>query len=289
MKRALERTAFEMSRELEYFSGKELTAQIGHAPPFWPAAILRELVDNALDACEVTNGLPEIEVTVADDRITVTDNGPGLPPAVLEKSLDYLVRVSDKAHYVSPTRGQMGNALKVVWAAPFVAIGKGAAEVVARGQRHRIEVTLDRIVQRPAIRHTKEPALVKNGTSVSVEWQNSTRLLTKPEAAYFYKPPTAEELLAGFAAFNPHATFTLNGVCLARTEEKWKKWRPDNPTSAHWYSAETLRDLIAAYIARERNGGRVKTASLGSSWRNSAGCRAPRSRRPWRLIGRENA
>ena len=38
----------------------------------------------------------------------------------LERSLDYLVRVSDKAHYVSPSRGQLGNALKCVWAAPYV-------------------------------------------------------------------------------------------------------------------------------------------------------------------------
>jgi len=31
------------------------------------------------------------------------------------------------------------------------------------------------------------------------------------------------------------------------------------PTSAHWYTAETLRNLIAAYIAHGRNGGREKT------------------------------
>ena len=30
-------------------------------------------------------------------------------------------------------------------------------------------------------------------------------------------------------------------------------------TSAHWYTVETLRNLIAAYIAHGRNGGQPKT------------------------------
>ena len=39
------------------------------------------------------------------------DFGTGLPVATLERSLDYGVRVSDKAFYVSPTRGQLGLTL----------------------------------------------------------------------------------------------------------------------------------------------------------------------------------
>ena len=65
--------------------------------------------------------------------------------------------------------------------------------------------------------------------------------------------------MAGFAAFNPHACFTLDGQRYERTVSDWSKWSPDKPTSAHWYTTETLRDLIAAYIARERTGGPEKT------------------------------
>ena len=39
------------------------------------------------------------------DAVQVADN-PGLPIAVLDRSLDYLVRISDKAHSVSPSRCQ---------------------------------------------------------------------------------------------------------------------------------------------------------------------------------------
>jgi hypothetical protein len=73
------------------------------------------------------------------------------------------------------------------------------------------------------------------------------------------KPPSAADLISGFNAFNPHVSFILNDVRIERTSPTWEKWRPDDPTSAHWYTAETLRDLIAAHIGNERQGGRVKT------------------------------
>ena len=59
MKNKLERTTFEVSRELEFFSEKELQTQIGQSKQWWPVAILKELIDNALDACETANIAPE--------------------------------------------------------------------------------------------------------------------------------------------------------------------------------------------------------------------------------------
>src|SRR5215204_5428156 len=99
----LDRTTFQMSRLLEFFSEKELQMQIGFPMPAWPIALLKELIDNALDACETAGILPDIEVTLGNDALSVQDNGPGLPASTIERSLDYLVRVSDKAHYVSPS------------------------------------------------------------------------------------------------------------------------------------------------------------------------------------------
>lgn len=109
-------------------SEKELTAQIGHHPQAWPLALLKELIDNALDAADNAGIAPVLSVELSGDFFTVADNGPGLPLAMLEGSLDYSARVSDKLGYVSPSRGQQGNALKTLWTAPFVA--KGAAGYV---------------------------------------------------------------------------------------------------------------------------------------------------------------
>jgi DNA topoisomerase VI subunit B len=159
MTTTLDRTTFQMSRVLEFFSEKELQMQIGFPMHAWPIALIKELIDNALDACETAGILPDIEVTTDLDTLSVQDNGPGLPASTIESSLDYLVRVSDKAHYASPSRGQLGNALKCVWAAPYVARGEqGAVEVITGGLQHRISVTLDRLAEQPILHHEADAA-----------------------------------------------------------------------------------------------------------------------------------
>ena len=48
----LERTTHETSRLMEYFRESELQMQIGFPRRDWPRALCKELMDNALDACE---------------------------------------------------------------------------------------------------------------------------------------------------------------------------------------------------------------------------------------------
>ncbi len=48
----LQRVTLRTSRLLDFCSRKELIAQTGHQPEAWPLVVLKELVDNALDACE---------------------------------------------------------------------------------------------------------------------------------------------------------------------------------------------------------------------------------------------
>jgi DNA topoisomerase VI subunit B len=263
MQQTLARTTFQTSRPLEFFSEKELQMQIGFAKEQWPIALLKEVIDNALDACETAGVLPEIDVTVDPDTLSVRDHGPGLPVKTLKHSLNYLVRVSDKAHYVSPTRGQLGNALKCLWAAPFVAHGEdGSVEVMTRGSTHRIAVTLDRIAQRPEIQHLTLPdGVVKTGTLIKVIWPGIASFLERRQYPTFYK--SAVDLLLEYAAFNPHTSLTYRAsddeIAIPRTTPAWHKWAPRDPTSAHWYSEERLRALVAAYLAEERRGGRART------------------------------
>ena len=256
----LERTTFELSRELEFFDEKDLEMQIGQEAEWWPIAILKELIDNALDACECAGVAPDIRVCIEDDALTVEDNGPGIPAETVKGSLDYLKRVSDKLFYVSPTRGQLGNALKVVWAAPFVQSGKsGRVEISARGVTHTIEVSLDRIRQAPAIAYATCEAGRRVGTSLRVGWPDLASILDHAKTPYSYNPPPPAELVEGFAALNPHATFHLGKRKYPASDPGWQKWRPDLPTCPHWYSPETLRDLIAAYVGRDQETGRART------------------------------
>ncbi len=51
-KPSLARVTLSTSRLLDFCNRKELIAQTGHQPDAWPLVILKELIDNALDACE---------------------------------------------------------------------------------------------------------------------------------------------------------------------------------------------------------------------------------------------
>jgi len=253
----LERTVFETSRSLEYFSEKELRAQIGHDKNFWPIALLRELIDNSLDSCENKGISPVIEIEGTDEYISVQDNGPGIPIDIIKKSQDYLFRISDKAYYISPTRGQMGNALKVVYAAPFVVNPEspGYVEIGSNGELHHISIKLDRLAGEPVINDSVSE-FVKNGTFVKI---NSSCLIDLSKSDEFYNsPPSMEELIQGYTAFNPHVTFILNGKEYPSTDPGWQKWTTDSPTSIHWYNVETLSDLVAGYLVKERSNGQNK-------------------------------
>jgi DNA topoisomerase VI subunit B len=55
------REVFTISRELEYFSESELVTQTGYGPEhWWPGVLIKELVDNSLDACEQAGVVPQI-------------------------------------------------------------------------------------------------------------------------------------------------------------------------------------------------------------------------------------
>jgi hypothetical protein len=246
----LQRQTFETSRLLEYLSEKELTLQTGHAAARWPEVALKELIDNSLDACEDAGTRPAIGISITPDAITVEDNGPGIPPAVIERILDFSVRVSSKDAYISPTRGAQGNALKTVLAIPFVRANGEPRTITIASQAHvhAITIALDRIAQAPDVQHQVQPASVKTGTRVTVpvaclETEIWGRLLP---------------LVEGYSLFNPHATFTFeaDGVSreFQRTVATCQKWKPSDPTSAHWYTPAQLRALMAAYVTAERRG-----------------------------------
>ncbi len=252
----LQRTTFKTSRLLDFASEKELVAQTGHHRDAWPLVIIKELVDNALDACEDACIAPCITVSADASGITVADNGPGLPASTIKDVLDFQVRTSSREAYASPTRGAQGNALKTIVAMPFVLDGAaGRVEITVSGITHLIDFAVDRIKQEPVISHTEKPAECKKGTVFKVCWPNLPRLNLVESKARFL------QMAQDYTWMNPHLTLNVDwyGECTTTqaTGPGWIKWLPSDPTSPHWYDIERLGRLVAGYLSNEATSGRT--------------------------------
>jgi DNA topoisomerase VI subunit B len=62
---------------------------------------LKELVDNAIDACEAAGVAPQIGIFAYEIdgvlMLSVTDNGAGIAPETVRRGLNFTKRTSDKA------------------------------------------------------------------------------------------------------------------------------------------------------------------------------------------------
>ena len=187
----LTRVAFKISRLMEFCSERELVNQTGHSVWDWPTVAVKELIDNALDACEEAEVAPKIAVTVEKDAITVQDNAGGIGAETMNSVLDYTIRVSSREAYVSPTRGAQGNALKTILAMGYVLDREndgdraGVTIIEAHGLEHRIEFRVDHVNNQPRIVHTTTPSPLMVGTKIhhSLAGATPARLRGEPVKA----------------------------------------------------------------------------------------------------------
>ena len=256
----LTRVPFTVSRLMEFCTRRELVNQTGHDVPEWLLVVLKELFDNGLDECEEAGIAPEIEIKVNGDKIIIADNGRGIPAQVIERVLDYSIRVSSRKAYVSPTRGAQGNALKTILPMGYVLSERHGDEacnetiIEARGVAHSVKFDVDHIKQEPRITHTTRPSTVVRGTRISVELPG---FKVGSQWALDLHKQRFLALAESYAWINPHLSLRLewNGkveLDVEASDLMWTKWLPFWPTSAHWYDKSRFRRYMAAHIAHRR-------------------------------------
>ncbi len=266
-------------RVRDYVEPEELRRQTGMPPERFALVALKELLDNALDAAESVAESPAVDVRVewarGAVRVAVADNGPGMPPELVSRLADFATRTSDKAAYVSPTRGALGNAAHCIVGMPWALHRDFPPEPVhihTRGVAHALTVSQD-LAGEVNVSHTQEPdPAAKTGTRWRVAFPWGQANATHEQAL------NPVEWVRRVALFNPHASLHVMvrtpGECdgqqdvpecdavhevaesyRARAPQPWRKWMPTDPTSAHWYSPEAFRALLFATVASYRESG----------------------------------
>jgi DNA topoisomerase VI subunit B len=254
--RKLIRVPSRVSRLMEFCTKRELVNQTGHDSDYWHLVVLKEAIDNALDAAEDAEIAPVLSVTVVPGSITIEDNGPGIPAETIKSVIDYDVRVSTNEAYVSPTRGAQGNALKTILPMGYVMDahrGEGAAgrtTIESHGIAHHIEFAVDHIRLEPKITRKTTPSPVVLGTRITVMMPLPTgnSWVHNHHRAGFLK------LAESFAWINPHLSLKVSWcgkvkLDVKATDPSWRKWLPCWPTSAHWYDLGRFRRYMAAHIS----------------------------------------
>lgn len=172
---------------------------------------VREGVDNALDACEEAEILPEITVEIRGEtearfRVSIEDNGPGILKSHLPNIFGKLLYGS-KFHRLKQSRGQQGIGISAAVMYGQMTTGKSAEVISKTGPNkaaHRIKLQID----------TKKnlPKVIDDQEERSAEWRNKpsgTKITITLEGAYKEGRHGVLAYLRQTALSNPHSTFVF--------------------------------------------------------------------------------
>ena len=101
----------------DYFLEDELIKKTGISKSSWELVILKEIIDNSLDAIEpLLDKRISINYTFADDgnHIQILDNGNGISIDTVKRIYNFIKYVSKNRHRITPSRGKQGNGLKTI-------------------------------------------------------------------------------------------------------------------------------------------------------------------------------
>jgi hypothetical protein len=193
------------SRTRENFTKEGLTSLTGQSSRRWGRYVVKELVDNALEAVEGTAD-PSITVRLWGEKlyvqaVEVEDNGPGIGEEMLRQIADPEAFGGTKRHYALPTRGTQGNALMTIIGIQHLADGGGPLPIRTRSVEYTLSVQESTLQGVPSVQLRKEGATSVEGTAVRVEFGS--------KAGRWARGDRITNMLYGFGALNPHVRLVV--------------------------------------------------------------------------------
>jgi len=264
----LKRETLAHSRESEYFSVQGLRTLTGLSESRWDFALVKELLDNALDAVD---DLPTkvIEVDFDDDTLRVKDNGPGISPEDLDGVYDFLKYVSNKHDYRTATRGMQGNALKTVIG--ICTLRGYRLGFAIQGAMHTYTIN-HTLLEAGFVKFDKKvldeygeevvPHIPGESYSLKIHQEGSPRPRTHPNSAVVisgmisaYSEPGVlhaqiEELIKGLYLSNPDVTFRFNGAGYKAVTTAKKQ---NTKQFIHHFNFAGFNQLLQATVVKDPN------------------------------------
>ena len=168
---------------------------------------IKEGVDNALDACEESNILPDVYVEITPTsnsrfKVVIEDNGPGIIKQQIPKIFGKLLYGS-KFHKLKQSRGQQGIGISAAALYSQLTTGKPikiTSKISPKKPAHLFELHLDTAKNEPEIAQEKETTWEKS---------HGTRIEMEMEGKYQKGKRSVEEYLKQTAISNPHVEITF--------------------------------------------------------------------------------
>jgi len=167
--------------------------------------VVKEAVDNSLDACTEMKVLPEIKIElkqINENRFTVIveDNGPGIIKQQIPNIFGKLLYGS-KFHSMRQSRGQQGIGISAAVLYSQLTTGKSTkiySRVSPKKPAHYFELQIDT--------KKNEPKVIKDE---EINWNkdNGTRIEIEIEGRYLKGKQSVDEYVKETAIVNPHSTF----------------------------------------------------------------------------------
>ncbi len=216
--------------------------------------VVKEAVDNSLDACEEARILPEINVELVklDEkryRVIIEDNGPGIVKKQIPKIFAKLLYGS-KFHKLSSSRGQQGLGISAAVLYGQLTTGKPSTihSITKKGEKaHKFKLKVNT--------QSNNPDIIEDTEEEWPEKEHGTKIEIDLEGEYMKGRQSVDEYLKETAIVNPHATIIYANpeaqqLIFARASEKLPpETREINP---HPYGVELgmLMDMLAATECR---------------------------------------
>jgi DNA topoisomerase VI subunit B len=170
--------------------------------------IIKEGVDNSLDACDEAGILPEVKVTVkqtAVDRfkIIMEDNGPGVVESKMALAFGKML-FGSKFHRLKQSRGKQGLGIRGAILYAQLTTGKPTHITTSTGDKiHEFDLLIDTVKNEPkTTNHTAEPNKNRwHGVVIEMEI----------EGVYVERAQSIPEYLKRTAIANPYAHILYTG------------------------------------------------------------------------------